>query len=463
MRIANLLGGFSLAEADVLRKAVGKKDPELIRQELTRFGDRAAALGHDRRVIQDLAAQIETFGRYGFPKAHSVAYSIISFQTAWLKAHYPAEFMAATLSADMDNTDKVQLLVDDAAANGLEVLPPDVHAGDYRFMPVGEKAIRYGLGAIKGTGQAAIGHIVEARSNGGPFRDLFDFCHRMDKRIVNRRVVESLIRAGAFDCIDDHRARLLATVGMALDSAEQASRSAHQAGLFGEIADAAPVMAPEVPRWSDRERLQNEKLALGYYLSGHPFHAHAPELGAFIQTRLDQLTPQPQPVLLAGIVHSLRIQTTRRGRMAVILLDDGNARVELTVFNELFEQHRHWLKEDQLLIVDGKVAHDDFSGSLRISAEKIYDLQGARNRFAKAIRITCNGESSGDRLKEVLAPYRSGACPVSVLYANHGAACEINLGEAWRVNLHDDLIQSLSEWLKPENVRIVYQPQRGVQ
>jgi DNA polymerase-3 subunit alpha len=299
---------------------------------------------------------------------------------------------------------------------------------------------------------------MEARASGGPFTDLFDFCHRLDKRIVNRRTVESLIRAGAFDRINDHRASLLASVGMALESAEQASRSAHQVSLFGELAGTAHKIAlADVPRWADRERLQNEKLALGYYFSGHPFRSYERELRGFVSTRLDQLSPQPHPVLLAGIIHSQRIQMTRRGRMAVILLDDGNARVELTVFNELFEQHRHWLKDDQLLIVEGKVAHDDFSGGLRISAEKLFDLQTARNRFARMMRLTCNGQSSGDRLRELLTPYRSGGnCPVSIVYSNRAAACEIDLGENWRVSLHDNLIQSLADWLSADNVDIVY-------
>jgi DNA polymerase-3 subunit alpha len=201
--------------------------------------------------------------------------------------------------------------------------------------------------------------------------------------------------------------------------------------------------------------LQNEKSALGYYLSGHPFRTYEPELRSFISTRLDRLTPGNN-VLLAGIMHSLRIQMTRRGRMAVILLDDGNARVELTVFNELFEQHRHWLKEDQLLIVEGKVTNDEFSGGLRISAEKVLDLQTARTRFARGIRITCNGTSSGAKLREVLGPYRSGTCPVQVVYYNKGGSCHIDLGDEWRVSLHDDLIRLLGDWLAPENVQIVY-------
>ncbi len=474
MKIGQVIGGYSLGGADLLRRAMGKKLPEEMAQHRGTFVAGASKNGVSERKANEIFDLMEKFAGYGFNKSHAAAYAVLAYQTAYLKTHYPAEFMAATLSADMDNTDKVQLLVDDAEANGLEVLPPDIHASDYRFIPVALSSasasgtlkkmgvIRYGLGAIKGTGESAIGHIVEARKTGGPFKDLFDFCHRVDKRIVNRRVVESLIRAGAFDTLDDHRARLLASVSMALDSADQANRSAHQVSLFGDLADAgATVALADVPRWSEGDRLQNEKLALGFYLSGHPFRSYQREVRDFVTTRLDQLSAQPYPQVFAGIVHSLRTQMTRRGRMAVILLDDGNARIEVTIFNELFEQHRHWLKEDQLLIAEGKVAYDDFSGSLRISADKLYDLHSARSRFAKAIRLTCNGESAGGRLRELLAPYRNGACPVSVVYSSRGAMCEIELGNAWRVSLDDDLIQSLASWLKPENVRIVYQDQRS--
>jgi DNA polymerase III subunit alpha len=477
MQMAQIIGGYSLGGADLLRRAMGKKKPEEMAEHRGIFRAGAAKNGLSEAKADELFDLMEKFAGYGFNKSHAAAYALVAYQTAYMKAHHPAAFMAANMSADMDNTDKVQLLVDDALANGLTVLPPDIHASEYRFVPVppdaataalqganGKGVIRYGLGAIKGTGEAAISHIIEARSKGGPFEDLFDFCHRVDKRIVNRRVVESLIRAGAFDSVNPHRASLLASVGIALESAEQASRTAHQVSLFGDIGGASHKIAlAEVPRWTDRERLQNEKQALGFYLSGHPFRSYEDELRGFISTRLDQLAPQPHLVLLAGIIHSQRIQMSRRGRMAVILLDDGNARVEVTVFNELFEQHRHWLKEDQLLIVEGKVAHDDFSGGLRISAEKLLDLQAARSRYARAVRLVCNGESSGGKLRELLSPYRSGSCPVSIVYSSRGATCEIDLGEDWRVNLQDELIQSLSAWLSEDNVKIVYQERRAGQ
>jgi DNA polymerase-3 subunit alpha len=399
---------------------------------------------------------MEKFAGYGFNKSHAAAYALVAYHTAYMKAHHTAAFMAANMSAVMADTDKVQGLVDDSVANGVRILPPDINLSGYRFEPVDREAIRYGLGGIKGSGEGAINHIVEERTRNGPFRDLFDFCHRVDKRIVNRRTVESLVKAGAFDTLNDHRASLMASVGIALESAEQASRAVNQVSLFGDAEEpGSAVSLVACPRWTDLVKLQNEKSALGYYLSGHPFQSYAPELSSFINTRLDRLQPA-NGVLLAGIMNSLRIQMTRRGRMAVILLDDGHARVELTVFNELFEQHRHMLKEDQLLIVEGKVANDEFSGGLRISAEKLFDLSTARNRYARGIRIRCNGASSGAKLKELLGPYRSGSLPVKIEYYNKGASCEILLGDDWRVSLSDDLIRSLEEWVKPENVQIVY-------
>ena len=461
MQMAQIIGGYSLGGADLLRRAMGKKKPEEMAQHRELFREGAAKNGLTQSKADELFDLMEKFAGYGFNKSHAAAYALVAYQTAYMKAHHTAAFMAANMSAVMADTDKVQQLVEDALQNALVLLPPDVNASEYRFVPIDTQSIRYGLGAIKGTGEGAIGHIIDERTRNGPFKDLFDFCHRVDKRVVNRRTVESLVRAGAFDSVNNHRSSLLATVGIALESAEQANRAANQVSLFGDSVEAGPpVSCVEVPRWHDRELLQNEKAALGYYLSGHPFHCYEGELRSFVPTRLDQLTPQGHPVLLAGIVHSQRIQMTRRGRMAVVLLDDGNARIELTVFNELFEQHRHWLKEDQLVIVEGKVAHDEFSGGLRISAENLFDLQTARNRFARGIRITCNGTSSGKKLKEMLSPYRSGRCPVKIVYYNKAAECEIDLGDDWRVNLHDDLIDSLHGWLKPENVQIVYQSAR---
>ena len=459
MQMAQIIGNYSLGGADLLRRAMGKKKPEEMAEHRGIFAEGAAKNGLTPRKADELFDLMEKFAGYGFNKSHAAAYALVAYQTAYMKAHHAAAFMAANLSAVMNDTDKVQQLFEDSRDNKLEILAPDVNSGGYRFAPVDKRRIRYGLGAIKGTGEGAINHIIDVREKTGPYQDLFDFCHRVDNRIVNRRVVESLVRAGAFDSVDDHRAALLASVGMALESAEQASRSANQTNLFGNVEDHRPtVHLSKVPRWNDLERLKQEKAAVGYYLSGHPFLTYETELRGFAPTRLDQVSSQNGTVMLAGIVVSQRVQMTRRGRMGVLVLDDSYARLELTVFNELYEQHRHWLKEDTLVVVEGKVSKSMFDDSenLRISAEKLFDLQKARERFARALKITCNGQSSGEKLRALLAPHRNGPCPVAIEYHNQSAICEINLGDEWKVHPRDELIASLGEWLQPENVRLIY-------
>jgi DNA polymerase-3 subunit alpha len=459
LQIVQAIGGYTLGGADLLRRAMGKKDDALMAQQRDTFIAGAVKNGLTQRRASELFDLIQKFAGYGFGKSHAAAYALVAYQTAYFKAYHAAAFLAANMSAVMNDTDKVQQFAEDARAHGIEVLPPDVNRSGYRFEPVDAKTIRYGLGAIKGTGEAAIAVIAQTRESGGPFRDLFDFCHRVDKRLVNRRVVEALVRAGAFDTVNDRRASLLASVGIALESAEQASRHAQQVSLFGDVTAGESVQLIDARPWSDAERLLNEKLALGFYLCGHPFKSYESEIREFAPTRLDQVTPGTQPVLLAGLIHSFRTQMTRRGRMAVVTLDDSAARVELMVFNELFEQHRHWLKEDVLLVAEGKVALDEFTGGLRVSADKLYDLAAARGRFAKCVRIEMNGQANAIKLKELLAPYCNGSCPVSVVYYNENARCEVELGAEWRVNLNDGLLQSLAAWLSADHVKIIYREQ----
>jgi DNA polymerase-3 subunit alpha len=479
MQIAQVIGGYSLGGADLLRRAMGKKLPEEMAQHRGLFVSGAAKNGVGDRKANDLFDLMEKFAGYGFNRSHAAAYALVAYQTAYFKAHHAPAFLAANMSAVVSDTDKVQLFTEDARAHGIAVLPPDVNESNYRFEPVAagaaaaRGAIRYGLGGIKGTGEAAIEIILEARRK-GPFTDLFDFCHRVDNRLVNRRVVESLIRAGAFDALDDHRARLLAAVGAALDSAEQASRSANQASLFGELAGrpAVPAVA-DTARWSAKERLQNEKVALGYYFSDHLFNIYRDEVARFIRTRIADLVSggsgdfAGRSHWIAGVVIGTRVQNSANGRMGIVQLADDTGRYEIVAFREVFEKHRHKLKDDELLVLEVRLRSARMRGGgteadggqefgVRIEAVNILDLQEARTRFARGVRLVCNGSSSGGRLREVLAPYRGGTCPVTVVYTNGGAVCEIDLGEAWRVNLHEDLIRSLGEWLSPENVRILY-------
>ncbi len=462
MQIAQILGGYTLGAADLLRRAMGKKKPEEMAKHRSIFVEGAVKQGVQEKLATDLFNLMEKFAEYGFNKSHSAAYALVAYQTAYLKAHFPAAFMAATLSADMGDTDKVFSLYDDCLENKLELLPPDINHSVYRFLPLNDTQIRYGLGAIKGTGEAAIESILRARQADGPYKDLFDFCRRVDKRIVNRRVIEALICAGAFDTLSDHRASLMASVGHALEAAEQAATHINQANLFGGAhEDLVPELAlNNVPRWPEKTLLQHEKKSLGFYFSGHPFDAYAPDLTGFIKTRLNTLAVKPEKQLIAGIIYALRTKMTRRGKMAFISLDDGAAQIEVAIFNEVYERYRDLLQEDQLLVIEGKVSRDDYSGGLRVSADTLYDLSAARTKFAKGVRLMMNGQANAAKLKELLAPYRqNGAeagCMVTVQYHNHDAACDLALGEAWRVRLHENLIHSLKDWLSDQNVSIQY-------
>ncbi len=474
MLVAQVLAGYTLGGADLLRRAMGKKKAEEMAQQRAIFVDGATQRGVETKLAEQLFDLMEKFAEYGFNKSHSAAYALIAYHTAWLKAHHPAEFLAATLSSEMADTDKLQLFWIDSLQNGLAFLPPDINRSVYRFIPVDGRTIRYGLGAIKGTGESAIGAIVRAREAGGDFTDLFDFCLRIDKRVVNRRVVEALVRAGAFDSLDPsansgeaHRARLLASVGIALEAAEQAERHAMQVGLF-DMGGAAPAQRPQLNEaacWSERDRLLHEKQALGFFFSGHPYNEYRSELSRFVRRPLNALEPQKEVTLLAGIVLATRTQMTRRGKMIIVMLDDGSAQVEVSVFNELFEAGRGKIKVDETLVVEGKVQRDDFSGGLRVVAEKLMTLAEARGRYAKGLRLqmnttgvaSANGVANAAKLRSLLGPYRDGPCPVRVRYRNNDAECELPLGETWRVRLDDELLAGLQQWLRSENVEIVYQ------
>ena len=477
MQIAQVIGGYSLGGADLLRRAMGKKKVEEMAQQRDIFVAGAIKNGLTEQDAVTLFDLMEKFAGYGFNKSHAAAYALIAFQTAYLKAHYPAEFMAACLSAEMNDTDKINVFYEDCIVNRLTILPPDINLSEFRFVPVDDRTIRYGLGAVKGTGEGAISAIIEARKQGGFFTGLFDFCCRIDRRVVNRRVMESLIRVGAFDGIDRNRAGLLASVGIAMEFAEQRSLSINQTSLFGETEDCLhyPALA-KVSYWSEEELLQNEKLGLGFYFSGHPFASYEKELGQFVQTRLDRLSPRRESQVIAGMIHAIRTQMTRRGKMAIIVLDDGHGRVEMVVYNELFRIHSGWLKEDQLLVAEVVINNTmTNSGELRIIAEKLYDLACARSHYAKKVKLLINGSIASDianvtKLKELLTPYQADSisknigaeyhtysyCPVTVIYWNQYAICELELGDLWRVQLNGTLIESLATFLKPENVEIIY-------
>jgi DNA polymerase-3 subunit alpha len=386
--------------------------------------------------------------------------------------------MAANMSAAMDDTDKVRELYNDARERcGLKVLPPDINSGEYRFAPVDARTIRYGLGAVKGTGESAVVAIIKAREQDGPFKSLFDFCQRVDKRHVNRRSVEALVRAGAFDAIDDNRASMLASVGIALEAAEQRERNVNQVSLFGAEGSGTDEHKPEMidaPRWTDLQKLAEEKTSLGQYLSGHPYMSFKADIECFVRTKLAALPGMAggygaAEATIAGFVESMRMMKTQSGRMTVMELSDDSGRQEVVVYNEVADLYRDKMRDGAVLVVNVKVRNiprGEGESQLRVSAEKILEFNEARALYARGIKLSLNGEASraakaaAAKLKTLLAPYRksgNGACPVDVCYNNGGAVVELRLGEEWKVKVEDNLLQSLGDWLRPENVKVVYQ------
>ncbi|AOX99170.1 DNA polymerase III subunit alpha [Jeongeupia sp. USM3] len=457
MQISQIIGGYTLGGADMLRRAMGKKKPEEMAKHREMIADGAKKKGYDPALAEMLFDLMAKFAEYGFNKSHTAAYAVVSYHTAWLKAHHTAAFMAATMSSELDNTDQLKIFYDDCIEkNRLEMLPPDINESVYRFVPVGKKQIRYALGAIKGVGQGAVEQIVAERKVNGPFKDLYDFCRRTDKKEVNKRVLEALIRGGAFDALDDHRARLMANVEQAMKLAETEAANANQNSLFDIFEPSAvPTVEPiEVPRWDDKVKLAEEKTALGHYLSGHPFDAHAKDIKGLIKTRLDRLEPKRELQYLAGIVGGLRVKNGDRGRMAFLQLDDGNAKVEVALYSEVFEAHRTKLKDDTLLVVAGKVSEDRFSGGLRVIADAVMDVPEARSHFARSLNLQVNGNADAARLSTLLSAYNGGACPIEIDYRTSGARCALRLGLDWRVTLHDALIAELQSWLGNDAVKI---------
>jgi len=413
MQAAQVLGGYSLGGADLLRRAMGKKKPEEMALQRRIFREGAARQGIDAPKADEVFDLMEKFAGYGFNKSHAAAYALLAYHTAWLKVHCTAEFYAANMTVELDNTDKLKALIEDAKQFGIAFEPPDVNRGAYRFEPLagpeGDKVVRYGLGAIKGTGQGAIEAIVAAREGtgahegegGGPFRSLFDFAARVDRQRVNKRVVEALVKAGAFDALHPERelgrSTLLASVGLAFDWADTQDVNEHQGGLFDfDDSHAASTQEPALVKaepWSIKERLTAEKTALGFYLSGHLFEEYAPEVRRFAKRRIADLVDSREPQLLAGIVSDLRVVNGARGRTAIFRLDDGSEYIEAVAAEELYDAQRERLKDDELVVIQGKVQPDRFSGGLRLQVNSVWDLPAARARFGRYLAVAVNGKA----------------------------------------------------------------------
>jgi len=482
-RIAQVLGGYSLGGADLLRRAMGKKKPEEMAKQREIFLKGAQEQGLSKAHAEGIFDLMEKFAGYGFNKSHSAAYALLSYQTAWLKKHYPAPFMAAVLSSDMDNTDKVVTLIDECRTMGLTVEPPDVNRSDFRFRAGDEHTVVYGLGAVKGVGQSAIEALLEEREGNGDYADVFDLCRRVDLRRVNKRVLEALIRSGCLDTLTENRATAMHRLPEALKAAEQQTRNqdAGQDDLFG-LGGAGPSVAarpaeqgPAQPEWGEQERLAAEKETLGLYLTGHPIDQYERELNGIVTARLNRVATGMgmsetsaagrrgggQKVTVAGLVVAMRARPTKSGgRLGFLTLDDRTARLDVIVFPEAFGRFRHLMTMDQLLVIEGELGYDDFSDAFRVSAERILDIGEARETFARRLVMAVNADRAGNGfipdLRETLSPYREGSCPVWIEYRGRAASAQLCLGEAWRVRPTDELIKRLGQIVDPDGVRLDY-------
>ena len=447
MLAAQILAGYSLGGADILRKAMGKKNAADMAKQREIFREGSAKKAIAKAAADEVFDLMEKFAGYGFNKSHAAAYSLLAYHTAWIKVHCTAEFFAANMTVEADDTDKLRVLLIDAKTFGVEVQAPDVNKGVHRFEPVSDKVVQYGLGAIKGTGQGAIEAIVKARTEGGPFTSLFDFCARVDRQRINKRVVEALVKSGAFDALHPDRACMLASVALALDWADSRAAHADQGGLFdfggdddhGASTQEPPLLAAET--WGIKERLTLEKGALGFYLSGHLFDQSATEVRRFAKRQIADLLDSREPQLLAGIVTDLRVINGQRGRVAIFKLDDKSEAIEAVANEDLLNANKDLLKDDELIIVQGKVQPDRFSGGLRLTVASVWDLASARCRFGKYLRVSVNG--SVPPVAEVLRDF-----PSRRLVTEHGdlqqgltvrlevnreaASGELDLGEAAR-------------------------------
>ncbi|MGF1907942.1 DNA polymerase III subunit alpha [Vibrio kasasachensis] len=468
MQIAQVLSGYTLGGADMLRRAMGKKKPEEMAKQRATFEEGAVDNGVDGELAMKIFDLVEKFAGYGFNKSHSAAYALVSYQTLWLKTHYPAEFMAAVMTADMDNTEKVVGLVDECLRMKIKLLPPDINSGLYRFNVDDNGAIVYGIGAIKGVGEAPIEVILEARNNGGHFKDLFDFCARIDIKKVNRRVIEKLIYAGALDRLGPHRAALMASLPDAVKAASQhhQAEAFGQSDLFGVLTEAPEEVEnkyTKVPPWPEKVWLDGERETLGLYLTGHPVNAYIKELSKYTSCRLKDATPtrRDQSVTISGLVIASRVMTTKRGtRIGLMTLDDRSGRMEVMLYSDALERYADLLENDKILVVSGQVSFDDFNGGLKMIAREIMDLGAAREKYARGLSVSIS-ESQVDsqffeRLSGVLEPHRAGTIPVHVYYQRRDARARLTLGTEWRVTPTDALLDDLKHLLGSDQVELEF-------
>ena len=469
MQIAQTLSGYTLGGADLLRRAMGKKKPEEMAKQRSVFKEGAEKQGVDGELAMRIFDLVEKFAGYGFNKSHSAAYALVSYQTLWLKTHYPAEFMAAVMTADMDNTDKIVGLVDECLRMGLKVNPPDINSGLYHFHVNDKGEIVYGIGAIKGVGEGPIEAIVEARNSGGYFKNIFELCARTDMKKINRRILEKLTMAGAFDKLGPHRAAILHSINDAMQAADQYAKAQDigQEDMFGVLAEEpeqveyAYASVPELPA---QVLLDGEREALGLYLTGHPVTQYLKELNRYSGgLRISEASPTGWGKLatFAGIVTEARVRVTKKGnKIGLFTLDDRSGRIDGMLFTDSLEKFGHLLVKDKILIVSGQVSHDDFNGGLKMSVRDIVDLKDARAKYVKGLAVTLTEIEANRsillRLQQIFEPYRHGSVPVNLYYHRDDSVVRIQFGTTWRIVPEDALIVELKTLLGNDRIEFEF-------
>jgi DNA polymerase-3 subunit alpha len=476
MQIAQVLAGYSLGGADMLRRAMGKKKPEEMAKQRAGFEQGAIDRGVDGELAMKIFDLVEKFAGYGFNKSHSAAYALVSYQTLWMKTHFPAPFMAAVMSADIDNTDKIVTLVDECGNMGIDLLPPDVNAGQYKFTVNEQDQIVYGIGAVKGVGEGPIEAIIAARELGGEFSDLFDFCARLDLKKINKRVLEKLVKAGAMDSLGPkkiingkevpNRAVLFETLPEAIKAADQYAKAqaVGQNDLFGlinEEPEDTRQAFKDVPMWAEEVWLNGEKETLGLYLTGHPINRFLSEIKYYASGRLVSLQPtsKDKTTVAVGLVLGVRVMVNKRGRRwALVTLDDKSARMDIRLFPDDYDKFAELLISDAILVCSGQVSFDEYSGGITMTARDIMTVADARENYVTSVDINVNktkaGEGFIDKFTDVLTPYKDGTCPVRLFYQRDEAKAMLELGVQWRVTPADPLLHALKTLLGDGDVTL---------
>jgi len=475
MQIAREMALYTLGGADMLRRAMGKKKPEEMAKERDKFTQGATKNKVDVAISTYVFDLMEKFAGYGFNKSHSAAYALVAYQTAWLKAHYPAQFMAAVLSSDMDNTDKIVGLIEECRQMKLTICPPNINLCVYHFTANDKNEIIYGMGAIKGAGEAAIVDLIAERDANGAFLGLYDLCKRVAQRKINRRVLEALIKVGCLDAIDDNRASHLAELPTALKEAEQQGKNSQtgQNDFFSfatdevKSSDAVLVYSNTVLAWTEKERLDAEKSVLGFYLSGHPIEHYQHELKNFISGNIATVVENAEKsrtkmeVKIAGFLTEIK----KYSDTSLVTLDDGSKKLEITIYSEVYEKYRHLLTKDSLLIMEISFSPKrDASSSFtpRPIVKTLYSIEQARANLLRAIEFEwdCRQPSVSSNffqeLRELLTPFKGGSCPLIIRYVSVRASAQVQLGEAWKVHASDELLARLQRFQAIKTVELKY-------